>query len=341
MSIGAAMNAPWITGFIERHQPGTPISAQHPIGPFTRPINQLMNSNFFSRCGFFGVLYSRLCSGALLVFLIAGLSACGEKDEGENEMSAITVGITGTFLGEAATYMAEEKGFFEEHGLQVTLKRNPSGGDSIREMFREDVDIAHVAETPVVASWIDPAYIEKQPVPPFQIFANMINAFEIQGIIARKDHGIDGPADIAGKRIAVYKGTQLDYYLGSFLLENQISRDELDLVDMHPAEHNVNLSIREAVPCALIVNELVLNALKHGLHGFESGTIRIALKEKEGEVYLSVGDDGNGLPENFDISRTGSFGFQIVNTLLGQLDATIETHSDSGSVFRIRFRKNS
>jgi NitT/TauT family transport system substrate-binding protein len=88
----------------------------------------------------------------------------------------------------------------------------------------------------VVYSLVDSSYYEGKQVPPFQIFADMIYADEIQHIVGRKDAGIESPKDIAGKRVGVYNGTQLDYFLDSFLLEHQVSQASLRLLDMTPAE---------------------------------------------------------------------------------------------------------
>lgn len=171
---------------------------------------------------------------AFLVCAIIG-AGCGKKSrENPEEHRALKVGITTSFLGEATTFMAEEKGFFKDHGLDVTLKHNPSGSVSIRDLFNGEVDIAHVAETPVVYALMDSSYYQNGEVPSFQIFGDMIYADEIQKIIARKDHGINGPKDLAGKRVAIYSGTQLDYYLDSFLLEHQIPKKSLTLVNMEP-----------------------------------------------------------------------------------------------------------
>ncbi len=175
-----------------------------------------------------GLLFTLLCSVII--------TDCTYQ-ESPQELTSVTVGITTSFLGEAATFTASEQGFFKDHGLDVTLQRNSSGSVSIRALFREEVDIAHAAETPVIYSLLDTTYIEEQPVPPFKIFADMIYADEVQKIIARKDHGITGPRDIAGKRIGLDQNTQLDYFLDSFLLEYQLSRDRITLVDREPDHH--------------------------------------------------------------------------------------------------------
>lgn len=167
---------------------------------------------------------------------LCSLLACSNKGKRADSLTKVRVGITETFLGEAATFTAREQGFFKQNGLKVELESNSSGGVSIRELFRGGVDIAHVAETPVVYSLLDSSYYKKEPLPSFQIFADMMYATEVQHIVARKDHGITKPKDLIGKTIAVYKGTQLDYFFDSFLLESQIPKEKIKVVNMNPTE---------------------------------------------------------------------------------------------------------
>jgi two-component sensor histidine kinase len=104
----------------------------------------------------------------------------------------------------------------------------------------------------------------------------------------------------------------------------------------------------------LIVNELVTNAMKHGFVKGASdmksakgkkkveaakGNICIAMrKEEKGKFELSVADTGKGLPKQFDIRKTESFGMQLVTDLVTQLGGTIELkRHDAGSEFVIRF----
>lgn len=164
------------------------------------------------------------------------MAGCNTNSPSE-DLKKVKVGITTVFLGEAATYTALEQGFFRKQGLDVALKHNPSGKVSLMDLFQEEVDIAHVAETPIVYTLLDSSYSEVKPIPSFQIFADMIYADEVQQIIGRKDHNINGPQDIIGKKIAIFKDTQLDYFLDSFLLEHQIPRDSITLINIAPSDH--------------------------------------------------------------------------------------------------------
>jgi len=103
---------------------------------------------------------------------------------------------------------------------------------------------------------------------------------------------------------------------------------------------NVFLNIDTAIPCGLIVNELVSNALKHAFPAGLKGQINISLQpESDSELLLIVSDNGIGFPENLDFRNTATLGLRLVNTLTAQLGGTIELLRGAGTSFRITFGK--
>jgi PAS domain S-box-containing protein len=105
-------------------------------------------------------------------------------------------------------------------------------------------------------------------------------------------------------------------------------------VDVEP----VRLRIDSAVPCGLVVNELITNALKHAFRDCDRGEIRIALtRQAVDEIVLSVSDNGIGLPDNFDPERTETLGLRLVRLLAGQLDGTVSIHRSNPTRFSMRF----
>lgn len=192
------------------------------ISPFMKDLNK--KKWYFFRHGF------------LIVCVCLLFTQCSPNTERQTDLKQVKIGITSTYQGEAATYVAQEKGFFKENGLDVTLKLNPSGRTSLHDLLNGVVQIAHVAETPVVYSLLDTGYFPEDSIPSFQIFADMVYSNKTQKIVGRKDHGIHEPLDIVGKKVAYLRGTQLDYYFDSFLLEHQISKDEFETVNMNPSE---------------------------------------------------------------------------------------------------------
>jgi PAS domain S-box-containing protein len=100
----------------------------------------------------------------------------------------------------------------------------------------------------------------------------------------------------------------------------------------------IPLNINQAIPCGLIINELVSNALKHAFPGDRAGRILIALSAgRDGTVRLTVRDNGVGFPPGFDYRKTNSLGMQIVIGLAGQLGGTMTPGSKAGAEVVIAF----
>lgn len=100
------------------------------------------------------------------------------------------------------------------------------------------------------------------------------------------------------------------------------------------------LNINTAIPCGLIVNELISNALKHAFPQGRSGEIRIELFRAEGnKLFLVVSDNGVGFPKDMDFRNTESLGMQIITMLVDQLDGHIELSRQEGTSFKIMFEE--
>lgn len=106
------------------------------------------------------------------------------------------------------------------------------------------------------------------------------------------------------------------------------------VVDMAPLAMGVTV----AIPCGLIINELVSNSFKHGFPGGRGGEIRLGIdRAGEDNLILTVADNGVGFPVGVDFRDTSSLGLQIVNVLVGQIHGTIELHPAGGAEFRVVF----
>jgi PAS domain S-box-containing protein len=102
----------------------------------------------------------------------------------------------------------------------------------------------------------------------------------------------------------------------------------------------VFLNINTAIPCGLIVNELISNALKHGFPEGRSGQLDIDLRRVAGDGYvLRVKDDGVGFPEGLDFRKTETLGMQIISTLVEQIDGRVELSRKKGTAFRLEFNE--
>jgi len=108
------------------------------------------------------------------------------------------------------------------------------------------------------------------------------------------------------------------------------------LVDVHVDD--VELDLETAVPCGLVINELVSNSLKHAFKGKEgTGVIDIDFVINQCNYDLRIADNGVGLPDSFDLSKNTSMGMEIVTILTTQLEGELKAHNDEGAVFEISF----
>jgi PAS domain S-box-containing protein len=99
----------------------------------------------------------------------------------------------------------------------------------------------------------------------------------------------------------------------------------------------VLLPINIAVPCGLVVSELISNAFKHAFPGGRSGHVIATLrKEPEDQVVLSVSDDGVGIPDEVDIAQTATLGLQLVGLLADQLGADVTIQRVNPTRFELR-----
>jgi PAS domain S-box-containing protein len=132
--------------------------------------------------------------------------------------------------------------------------------------------------------------------------------------------------------------------LGSFL--EQIASELVDAAG--PGQDQVTLGgerqevwapVEAAMPCGLLVNELVTNSLKHAFPGDRAGEIRVSLRQAaDGEVTLQVADNGVGLPVEAGPRSSMRMGLSIVSTLAQQLQGRVEFETDGGTTCRVVFR---
>jgi len=102
---------------------------------------------------------------------------------------------------------------------------------------------------------------------------------------------------------------------------------------------DVSLSINSAIPCGLILNELISNSLKYAFPEEREGEIKITLRGIEDKIELVVSDDGIGVPEDLDLQNVESLGLQLVIALVKQLEGTIKLERNGGTTFKITFAK--
>jgi PAS domain S-box-containing protein len=100
---------------------------------------------------------------------------------------------------------------------------------------------------------------------------------------------------------------------------------------------DIHLNLNQAVPTALILNELFTNSFKHAFKDVETKQILIVVKKRDHQLHIHYKDSGTGFNEEFDSEQDSSLGLTIIQTLVLQLDAEIEMYNDNGAVTDISF----
>ena len=163
-----------------------------------------------------------------------------------------------------------------------------------------------------------------------EAFQSTISRIKSMAIVHEKLYKSETLADIdffhyvktiTGNLVAAYRYTKQDVSV---------------IVDIN----DIFLNINTAIPCGLIINELVSNSLKHAFANREKGKIEISLKFKETNLYtLTVKDNGIGLPLNYDIVESSKLGLQLVLNLIDQLHGSYKISQDQGTNFTIIFQE--
>ncbi len=113
-------------------------------------------------------------------------------------------------------------------------------------------------------------------------------------------------------------------------------------VDITMDVSEISLDIDTLIPCGLIVNELVSNALKYAFPEGRKGVLCIGIEKGEGDMWtIIVRDNGIGIPEHLDIYSTRSLGMQIVTSLAKQIGGDISLKREGGTEFKIRIKGRS
>jgi two-component sensor histidine kinase len=140
---------------------------------------------------------------------------------------------------------------------------------------------------------------------------------------------------------AGFDGAEYLQSLAHQVVQTMRPRATLIRLDLHLEP--IQMDVKVAVPCGLVVNELITNAIKYAFSGAApTGTIRVELSSiPNDKVRLSVSDDGIGLPLGFDLNRDAGLGLKVVESLARQLRGTLMVRSDDGTTFAIEFPASS
>ncbi|MEM9926335.1 MAG: histidine kinase dimerization/phosphoacceptor domain -containing protein [Cyanobacteria bacterium P01_D01_bin.50] len=125
------------------------------------------------------------------------------------------------------------------------------------------------------------------------------------------------------------------------LKHNLIRCYQINKIEIKTNIEKICLNIDTAIPCGLIINELVSNSIKHAFKNSDEGEIYVEfIALQKGKYSLSISDNGMGVSENIDLLKKQSLGLKLVWNLVEQLEGEIVYHSKFGTLFRISFAEN-
>ncbi len=162
------------------------------------------------------------------------------------------------------------------------------------------------------------------------IFDEAQNRIESIALVHKK---LYSASDLAHIDFSDYIDSLIHQLHASFELQRGNIALDLDIKD-------VTLDISKAIPCGLIINELITNAFKHGFTKGGQGTINVVMHYKnDDEIELIIANDGKPFPIDIDFRNTQSLGLQLVTSLVQQIDGEIELDRDGETKFTILFKK--
>jgi len=137
--------------------------------------------------------------------------------------------------------------------------------------------------------------------------------------------------DIVSIDFAEYLDNLVNHLLRTYVPDDRIA--------LTIQSDNLTLGIDEAIPCGLIVNELISNSLKHAFPYGGTGQMTVRLQvDEDYMITLEVADSGIGLPQGLDCNNTDTLGLQLVTLLVKQLKGELILRNGPGTVFTIRFK---
>ena len=167
----------------------------------------------------------RIQSGLVLLSFI--FSGCGEARV-ENKVPTDTLTL-GAYRGDTAAlvWIAKDQGYFLDNGLDVTIREYEAGKLAADALLAGEVDIATTAEFVLVSNSFDREDL--------RILGSIATARTTE-LAARTDRGIRAPQDLIGKRVGVTQKSTGEFFLGSYLLFNGLSLEDIEVVDLRPSE---------------------------------------------------------------------------------------------------------
>ena len=151
-----------------------------------------------------------------------------KSTEYTGQYEKLIIGVEYSLLS-AIFLVAENNGYFQDEGLELTIKKFDSGRNALASMLSdENLDMVTVAQTPIVFNSFDRS--------DYSIIATMVKSTNDVKLLARNDVGISSPADLAGKKIGVTIGSTGHFFLELFLAEHGLTSVDSEFIDINASE---------------------------------------------------------------------------------------------------------
>lgn len=170
--------------------------------------------------------------------------------------------------------------------------------------------------------------------------ANNVRDCTVKSLLDESQQRIKSMALVHEK---LYQTTDLSsinfkYYINSLMNEIiSLYHINSDKITTEIRIEDIELDLESAVPCGLILNELLTNAFKHAFPDNRSGVLVVHFVKADGSYRLTIKDNGVGLPEGFDYKETSTLGLKIVNVLARQLTGRLQIKTDNGTEAVVEF----
>jgi PAS domain S-box-containing protein len=140
-------------------------------------------------------------------------------------------------------------------------------------------------------------------------------------------------------RSGIFASADLGAYLRELATHTFRAHVNSSAIHLHLELQSVTVSMDQATPCGLMVNELISNSLKHAFSGRSEGEIRVTLQHigVEGQVRLHISDNGRGMPDDFEARCERSLGLRLVRDLAIQMQGKLETFYRQNTEFTVIF----
>ena len=130
-----------------------------------------------------------------------------------------------------------------------------------------------------------------------------------------------------------YINSLIDYIYGTYEINPSRITPIINVGDIH-------VNINTAIPCGLLINEIVTNAIKHGFNDNRMGEIIINMEKDENELlHLEIGNNGENLPDGINFRTPVSIGMELIRIMIIQLSAEVELQKEKGVLYKFKFKE--